>query len=84
MDGEEKLINPDLWGKRLADFLREGLRQQGFETQEPIAEDWGWAIPVVNKLTSHSGYGSDAATTKNTRMDFFASLNRTSHSCGGG
>lgn len=49
LDGEEKLINPDLWGKRLADFLREGLRKQGFETGEPIAEDWGWLVPVVNK-----------------------------------
>jgi hypothetical protein len=48
LDGEERLINPGLWGKRLADFLREGLRKQGFETQEPIAEDWGWALPVVN------------------------------------
>lgn len=25
MEGEEKLINPDLWGRRLADFLCEGL-----------------------------------------------------------
>jgi hypothetical protein len=49
LDGEEKLINPDLWGKRLADFLREGLRKRGFETKEPIAEDWGWLVPVVNK-----------------------------------
>jgi len=48
-EGEEKLVNPDLWGKRLADFLREGLRKQGFETDEPIAEDWGWVVPVVNK-----------------------------------
>jgi len=38
-----------LWGKRLADFLREGLRKQGFETNEPIAEDWGWVVPVANK-----------------------------------
>ena len=38
-----------LWGKRLADFLREGLRKQGFETNEPIAEDWGWVVPVVNE-----------------------------------
>lgn len=49
LDGEGKLINPDLWGKRLADFLREGLCQHGFETRKPIAEDWVWAIPVVSK-----------------------------------
>jgi len=49
LEGEEKLVNPDLWGKRLADFLREGLGRRGFETHEPVAEDWGWVIPVVNK-----------------------------------
>ena len=43
------MINPDRWGKRLADFLREGLRKQGFETKEPIAEDWGWVVPVANE-----------------------------------
>jgi|SRR5579864_1589837 len=48
VEGEEKLINPGLWGKRLADFLRKGLREEGFETKEPIAEDWGWIVPVVN------------------------------------
>ena len=49
IEGEEKLVNPNLWGKRLADFLREGLQSQGFETKEPIAEDWGWVVPVVNR-----------------------------------
>lgn len=49
LEGEEKLINPDRFGKQLADFLREGLRTQGFETKEPIAEDWGWVVPVVNE-----------------------------------
>src|SRR5579872_3091519 len=49
LEGEEELINPGLWGKQLADFLRDGLRGQGFETEESIAEDWGWLLPVVNK-----------------------------------
>lgn len=49
LDEEEKLINPDLWGKRLAEFLREGLGREGFETKEPVAEDWGWVVPVVNR-----------------------------------
>jgi hypothetical protein len=48
LEGEEELINPDVWGKRLADFLREGLHNQGFETGEPSAEDWGWVVPVLN------------------------------------
>jgi hypothetical protein len=49
LEGEEKLVNPELWGKQLADFLRAGLRGQGFETKAPVAEDWGWVVPVVNK-----------------------------------
>jgi hypothetical protein len=48
LEGEEELVNPGLWGKQLAEFLRDGLRGQGFETKEPIAEDWGWVLPVVN------------------------------------
>jgi hypothetical protein len=30
-------------------FSEKGCRKQGFETREPIAEDWGWVVPVVNK-----------------------------------
>lgn len=48
-DGEQQEINPDLWGKRLAEFLRDGLRAEGFETEEPVAEDWGWMLPIVNE-----------------------------------
>jgi hypothetical protein len=49
LEGEEKLVNPGLWGKQLADFLRKGLHHQGFETGEPIPEDWGWVVPVLNQ-----------------------------------
>jgi|SRR6267142_680192 len=49
LDGEEKLINRGLWGKQLADFLRDRLRTHGFQTGEPIAEGWGWLVPVANK-----------------------------------
>jgi hypothetical protein len=47
--GEEDLINPGVWGKRLAEFLRSGLHNLDFETGELIAEDWGWTIPIVNR-----------------------------------
>jgi hypothetical protein len=48
VEGEDKLVNPGVWGKRLADFLRDGLRGESFETGEPIAEDWGWVLPLKN------------------------------------
>ncbi|MBI3463273.1 MAG: hypothetical protein HY000_09470 [Planctomycetes bacterium] len=47
-DGEEAEINPGCWGKRLAEFLAGGLSREGFEVQEPIAEDWGVAVPNQN------------------------------------
>lgn len=46
VEGEDKLVNPGVCGKRLADFLRDGLRGEGIETGEPIAEDWGWVLPL--------------------------------------
>jgi hypothetical protein len=48
-DGEEEQVNPGVWGKRLAEYLRDNLRNQGFATGEPIAEDWGWVVPVANE-----------------------------------
>jgi hypothetical protein len=48
-DGEEQQVNPGLWGKRLAEFLHDGLRAEGFETGTPFPEDWGWVVPVVNE-----------------------------------
>ena len=47
-DGEEEQVNSGLWGKRLAEFLRDNLQKEGFETGQPIAEDWGWMVPVAN------------------------------------
>jgi hypothetical protein len=49
LEGEEDMINPDLWGRLLADFLRQGLIARGYEIPEPIAEDWGWCLRVLNQ-----------------------------------
>jgi hypothetical protein len=46
---EAELINPGVYGRRLAKFLVEGLHAQGFVCAEPFAEDWGWYIPVENE-----------------------------------
>lgn len=48
-EGEEDEINPGLWGKLLADFLRDGLISRKYEIAEPIAEDWGWMLKVLNQ-----------------------------------
>ena len=48
-EGEEEQINPGLWGKRLAEYLVARLAEQGIETEPPVAEDWGWYVPVKNE-----------------------------------
>jgi hypothetical protein len=49
LQGEQEQINPDLWGRRLADFLREGLAREGYQTDHPVAEDWGWCVRLLNQ-----------------------------------
>jgi hypothetical protein len=45
-EGEEDEINPGRHGKRLAEFLVNGLREKGFDAKDPIPEDWGWVVPI--------------------------------------
>ena len=46
---EDKEINPGIFGKRLAEFLAEGLRKHGFKVLGIGAEDWGWMVEIENK-----------------------------------
>jgi hypothetical protein len=48
-EGEQEEINPGLWGKRLAEYLKEKLADLGIETGDIVTEDWGCLIPVANK-----------------------------------
>ena len=48
-DWEDEKINPGRFGKRLSEFLSDGLRREGFEPEELFTEDWGWVIPVRNE-----------------------------------
>ena len=48
-EGEEKQINPGLWGKRLAEYLAQKLAEKGIATEEMVAEDWGRYVPVRNE-----------------------------------
>ena len=45
---EEEEINPGVWGKRLAEFIHNGLKAEGFDVIEPAAEDWGWMVEIRN------------------------------------
>ncbi|MGB5310081.1 MAG: hypothetical protein WBN45_14385 [Arenicellales bacterium] len=48
-EGEEEEINPGLWGKRLAEYLVQKLADLGVETEDIVAEDWGYYVPVRNQ-----------------------------------
>jgi len=41
-------INKGVFGKRLAEFLADGLKGRGFEPGEPYDQDWGWVVPIKN------------------------------------
>jgi hypothetical protein len=47
--GEDKEINPGIFGKRLAEFLAEALPHQGFRVLCIGAEDWGWMVEIENQ-----------------------------------
>jgi len=47
-EGEEEEINPDLLGKRLAEYLEQKLNAEGIETGEMNPEDWAWVLPIKN------------------------------------
>lgn len=45
-EGEEERLNPGVWGQRLAEYCAAALTARGIDTDQPIAEDWGWYVPV--------------------------------------
>jgi hypothetical protein len=47
--GEDKDINPGIFGKRLAEFLAEALPHLGFRVMAIGAEDWGWMVEIENQ-----------------------------------
>ena len=46
--GEEEQINPGRWGKRVSEFVHDGLQRSGVPVKDLIAEDWGWIVPIQN------------------------------------
>lgn len=47
-ENEDEQINPGVYGKRLADFLAEGLAAHGYKVRCVGAEDWGWMVELEN------------------------------------
>jgi len=45
-DSEEEEINPGLWGRRLAEYIKQNLTSRGLATGDIVAEDWGCMLPV--------------------------------------
>ena len=48
-DNEDAVVNPGRYGKRLAEFLVQGLRSEGFEVHASLSQDWGWVVKLENK-----------------------------------
>ena len=48
-EGEEEMINPGLWGKRLAEYFVQKLSEKGVVAKPIVAEDWGWYVPIRNE-----------------------------------
>lgn len=60
--GEEKETTPGIYGKALAHWLAERLREAGVAAQKVIAEDFGWCVQV--KSDSHTLYVVCANSTE--------------------
>ncbi len=48
-EDEAEMVNPGIFGKRLADFLHLELEKRGIPVDEPFVEDWGWVVPIRNE-----------------------------------
>jgi hypothetical protein len=51
---ETEHTNPDIFGRSLAEWVGERLRERGLPAEPVIAEDFGWCVPV--RLEPHAVY----------------------------
>ena len=51
---ETEHTNPDIFGRSLAEWVGERLRERGLPAEPVIAEDFGWCVPV--RLQPHAVY----------------------------
>ena len=54
LPGEEEATNPGIFGKGLAHWLAERLREAGVDAQKVVPEDFGWSVQV--RSDSHTLY----------------------------
>ncbi len=47
--GEDAQTNPGIFGRSLARWLGERLREEGLDAGDVIAEDFGWCVPVESE-----------------------------------
>ena len=71
-DGEEEEINPGRWGKRLAEFLFQGLKTEGIKSFLKIGD--GLSQSRTRILSS----GLDAGIMMSIRMGFCVLLSQAS------
>ncbi len=45
---DDEIVNANCWGKRLAEFIRDGLPRFGVQTTGILNEDWGWLVSIRN------------------------------------
>lgn len=52
--GEDEATNPGIFGRALAEWVRDRLRERGLPAEDVIPEDFGWCVPV--RLEPHAVY----------------------------
>ncbi|WP_374553438.1 hypothetical protein [Sphingobium yanoikuyae] len=45
-DDEIDEVNPGIFGRRLANFVCQGLNARGIAASEPVSEDFGWLVDL--------------------------------------
>jgi hypothetical protein len=46
---EDEETNPRIYGKQLANWLKDKLNQDGYEITECFPDDWGWCVIIFRK-----------------------------------
>ena len=52
--GEDEQTNPGIFGRALAEWVGDRLRERGLPAGDIIPEDFGWCVPVT--LSPHAVY----------------------------